>query len=88
MTTMSTSRPSTEPMIAPVITPAWMGTVEEQRRRRRRGGGGGVLEGGAEDNGDTMRIKRRKRWRTGNLFNTNVQIKSTIHLLNKVWLRF
>lgn len=54
MTTMSTSRPSTTPMMAPVITPAWMGTV---------GGGEGKekLGGRAEENdAENFRMKRMK----------------------------
>lgn len=58
MTTMSTSRPSTTPMMDPVITPAWMGTVgggEEEEKRR------GVLEGRTEENdAENLRIERRK----------------------------
>lgn len=43
MTTMSTSRPSTTPMMAPVITPAWMGTVEVEDREDKKDRG--ALEG-------------------------------------------
>lgn len=49
MTTMSTSRPSTTPMMAPVITPAWIGTVVrgEEKEEKRKASEGGTGENDA-----------------------------------------
>lgn len=60
MTTMSTRRPSTTPMMAPVITPAWIGTVVGGEEKRKRG----ALEGRTEENdADNLKYKGgRKRY--------------------------
>lgn len=60
MTTMSTRRPSTTPMMEPVITPAWIGTVVGGEEKRKRG----ALDGRTEENdADNLTYKGgRKRY--------------------------